>query len=160
MVAALDSAERILLFGVGASHFVAEDLQHKLFRIGRNAFVLADSHEAWSGAALLTSRTVAVGFSHAGETQETVNFLRVAKAAGAFTAAVTSARESSLAAIADASLYTEVRETTFRAGAMVSRIAQLAVVDCIYAGVAQSRFADTVEALKRTRDVTRSARGV
>jgi len=160
VVAAIDAADRVLLFGVGASHFIAEDLQHKLFRIGRNAFVLADAHEAWSGAALLTSSTVAVGFSHMGETKETVNFLRVARDAGAFTVGVTSARESALASIAEATLYTEVRETTFRAGAMVSRIAQLAVVDCIYAGVAQSRFADTVEALKRTREVTRSARGV
>lgn len=160
VVTALDGARRTLLFGVGASHFIAEDLQHKLFRIGRNAFVLNDAHEAWAGASLLAPHTVAIGFSHMGETRETVNFLRVAREGGAFTVAVTSARESSLVAAAEVSLFTEVRETTFRAGAMVSRIAQLAVVDCVFAGVAQRRFDDTVEALKRTREATRSARGV
>lgn len=158
VVAALDSAERIILFGVGASHFIAEDLQHKLFRIGRNAFVLNDAHEAWAGASLLTAQTVAIGFSHSGETTETVNFLRVAERSGAFTVGVTSARESALVATAGESLFTEVRETAFRAGAMVSRIAQLAVVDCIFAGVAQRRYGDTVEALKRTRDATKGAR--
>ncbi|WP_022883536.1 MurR/RpiR family transcriptional regulator [Glaciibacter superstes] len=160
VVDALDAADRSILFGVGASHFIAEDLQHKLFRIGRNAFALNDAHEAWAGASLLTPNAVAIGFSHMGETKETVNFLRVAREEGAFTVAVTSARESSLVAAAEVSLFTEVRETTFRAGAMVSRIAQLAVVDCVFAGVAQRRFDDTVEALKRTRNATRGARGV
>jgi DNA-binding MurR/RpiR family transcriptional regulator len=157
VVDALDSASRTILFGVGASHFIAEDLQHKLFRIGRNAFVLNDAHEAWAGASLLTPQTAAIGFSHMGETAETVNFLRVAREGGAFTIAVTSARDSSIVAAADVSLFTEVRETTFRAGAMVSRIAQLAVVDCVFAGVAQRRFDDTVEALKRTRTAVRGS---
>ncbi|MGO4382646.1 MurR/RpiR family transcriptional regulator [Specibacter sp. RAF43] len=160
VVQALDSADRTLLFGVGASHFIAEDLQHKLFRIGRNAFALNDAHEAWAGASLLTPQGVAVGFSHMGETKETVNFLRVASEAGAFTVAVTSARGSAIVDAADVTLFTEVRETTFRAGAMVSRIAQLAVVDCLFTGVAQRRFDDTVDALKRTRAATRDARGV
>lgn len=160
VVDALDSATRTLLFGVGASHFTAEDLQHKLFRIGRNAFVLNDPHEAWASAALLTPQTVAIGFSHLGETKETVNFLRVARESGAFTVAITSAREAAIVDVADVALFTEVRETAFRAGAMVSRIAQLAIVDCIFAGVAQRRFDDTVDALKRTRAATRDARGV
>lgn len=159
VVSALDLAERIILFGVGASHFIAEDLQHKLFRIGRNAFVLNDAHEASAGAVLLGPQTVAIGFSHMGETKETVKFLRVAGESGAFTATVTSARGSSIAATAEVSLFTEVRETTFRAGAMVSRIAQLAVVDCVFAGVAQCRYEETVEALKRTREATKGPNG-
>ena len=159
VVEAMDRAERILLFGVGASQFVAEDLQHKLFRIGRNAFLLRDPHEAWSAAALPAPRTVAIAFSHLGETHETVRFLDVAKQSGSYTVAVSSVRESSLARSADAGLFTSVRETTFRAGAMVSRIAQLTLVDCIFAGVAQLRYDDTVEALRRTREVTRDARG-
>jgi DNA-binding MurR/RpiR family transcriptional regulator len=160
VVSAMDAADRAILFGVGASHFIAEDLQHKLFRIGRNAFALNDAHEAWAGASLLSPQTVAIGFSHSGETVETVNFLRVARAGGAFTVAITSVPESSLVKEAEVSLFTEVRETAFRAGAMVSRIAQLAVVDCLFAGIAQSRFGETVDALKKTRDATRGARRV
>ncbi|MCU1425382.1 MAG: MurR/RpiR family transcriptional regulator [Microbacteriaceae bacterium] len=159
VIDALDAADRTVLFGVGASHFVAEDLQHKLFRIGRNAFVLVDAHEARAAAVLLTGRSVAVGFSHSGETTETTDFLGAARSAGALTVAVTSAAGSAIARAADVVLLTEVRETPFRAGAMVSRMAQLAVVDCVFAGVAQRRFDDTVDALKRTRDATRGASG-
>lgn len=58
-----ENASRILLYGVGASQFVAEDLQHKLFRIGRDAFVLSDPHEARAAAALPMSGVVAMGIS-------------------------------------------------------------------------------------------------
>lgn len=153
VVDAIDGARRVLLFGVGASQVVAEDLQHKLFRIGRDAFVLGDPHEARSAAALPVEGVVALGFSHLGETSETVAFLRVAKENGAHTIGLTSSPGSSLATLADDVLFTQVRETDFRAGAMVSRIAQLVVVDCIFAGVAQRRYDFTVEALRRTREV-------
>lgn len=155
----LDGSERILLYGVGASQFVAQDLGHKLLRIGRPAFTLNDPHEARAAAALPSPGTVAVGFSHLGETHETVEFLDVARGAGARTAGLTSAKTSTLAELVDVALFTEVRETMFRAGAMVSRIAQLAVVDCLFTGVAQRRYDETVEALRVTREVTRRARG-
>lgn len=160
VVGRFENASRILLYGVGASQFVAEDLQHKLFRVGRDAFVLSDPHEAWAAAALPVSGVVAMGISHLGETKDTLEFLRIAAENGAFTVALTGVPGSAIANAADEVLYTRARETTFRAGAMVSRIAQLALVDCLFAGIAQRRYHYTVDALRRTREVTRGARGV
>ena len=159
-VDAIDGAERILLYGVGASQFVAQDLGHKLMRIGRTAFALSDPHVALAAAALPIPGTVALGFSHLGETRETCDFLRTATENGAATVGLTGVKGSTLDRLVDIALFTEVRETTFRAAAMVSRIAQLAVVDCLFVGVAQRRYPDTVEALRRTREATRPARGV
>lgn len=147
---AIDGAGRILLYGIGASQFVAEDLAHKLLRVGRNAHVLADPHEAIAATVLQTAPTVAIGFSHAGTTVETVRFLETARTHGAATVAVTSAKDSPLTRAADHALFTEVRESSFRAGAMVSRIAQLTLVDCLFVGVAKRRFTETVDALQRT----------
>jgi DNA-binding MurR/RpiR family transcriptional regulator len=152
--AAVDGADRILLFGIGASHFVAEDLAHKLLRVGRNALVPTDAHEAIAASVLHVGPTVAIGFSHAGSTAETVRFLETARAHGATTIAVTSAKDSPLARAADHPLFTEVRESAFRAGAMVSRIAQLALVDALFIGVGKRRYAETVDALRRTRQAT------
>lgn len=154
----IDVAERILLYGIGASQFVAEDLAHKLLRVGRNAHALTDPHEAIAATVLNAGPTVAIGFSHSGTTGETVRFLRTARDHGASTIAVTSAKDSPLAQAADHALFTEVRESTFRAGAMVSRIAQLALVDCLFIGVAKRRFTETVDALQRTRDATHALR--
>ena len=154
VVAALDKAQRILLFGIGASHFVAQDLHHKLFRVGRNVFLMMDAHEAWTAALLSPQQTVAIGFSHSGVTADTVQFLDLARQNGALTVAVTGARDSALARAADERLITHARESALRAGAMVSRIAQLALVDCLFLGVARLRYEQTLDALKRTRDVT------
>lgn len=158
-VDAVDQAHRILLFGVGASRLVADDLGHKLLRIGRPAIVLSDAHEASAAAALGATRTVAIGFSNSGTTTETVRFLQTARSVGTTTIGVTSASETPLAAASDHTLLTHAREPRFRAGAMVSRIAQLTLVDCLFLGVAQRRHAHTVHALERTADATRALRG-
>ncbi len=154
----IDRAERILLYGIGASQFVAEDLAHKLLRVGRNAHVLTDPHEAIAATVLHSGPTVAIGFSHSGATIETIRFLQTARSNKAATIAVTSAKESALAGHADHALFTEVRESSFRAGAMVSRIAQLTLVDCLFIGVAKRRFSETMDALQRTRAATRALR--
>ena len=154
IVAALNSAGRILLFGIGASQFVAQDLHHKLMRIGRNAFLLSDAHEAWSTALLSPQNTVAIGFSHSGTTRDTMRYLDLARQNGAMTIAVTGSMDSPLARLADECLVAHARESSIRAGAMVSRIAQLVLVDCLFLGIAHLSYDDTIVALKRTRDVT------
>ena len=73
---------------------------------------------------------------------------------GALTIAITGSPDSPLVRAADERLITHARESTLRAGAMVSRIAQLVVVDCLFLGVARLRYEQTIDALKRTRDVT------
>jgi hypothetical protein len=55
-------------------------------------------------------------------------------------------------------LTTAARETTFRSGAMASRIAQLAVIDCLFVGVAQRSYDRTTTALNRTYRAVQSRR--
>lgn len=149
---AIDKAGRVLSFGIGASQSSAIDLQHKLFRIGRVAFSFSDPHEALVGAALVRDGDVAVGLSHAGRTVETIQFLTVARSKGATTIAITNSKNSPLVDAADVTLYTAVRETAFRSGAMASRIGQLTLVDCLFTAVAQRSYDETVGALKGTYD--------
>ncbi|MGX1932690.1 MurR/RpiR family transcriptional regulator [Microbacterium resistens] len=157
VIDALDAAERILLYGIGASWYVAADLGHKLLRIGRTAIVLSDPHEALSAAAVPAPNTVAVAFSNSGSTGETLRFVQAAARAGATTIGVTSSATARLAAETDHTLLTHARESAYRAGAMVSRIAQLAIVDAVFIGTAQRRPDETVDALQRSHDATRAA---
>ncbi|MFN8520177.1 MAG: MurR/RpiR family transcriptional regulator [Chloroflexota bacterium] len=147
---AVAGARRIDIYGVGASGFVAQDLHQKLHRIGLLSSVSPDPHAALTSAALLGPGDVAIAISHTGTTRDTVEALRVAQATGATTIAITNARESPLTAHAGLVLTTAARETTFRSGAMASRIAQLAVVDCLFVGVAQRSWDRTLRALERT----------
>lgn len=157
-VAALDSARRILLFGIGASGVVATDLAQKLLRIGRAAIVLTDAHVASAAAALGDGATVAIGVSQSGTTVETQRFIEAAGAAGCTTIAITGASESPIATASALTLLARAREPRLRAGAMVSRIAQLALVDCLFVGVARRRPGDAVDALQRTAEATRALR--
>ncbi len=158
VVTALVQARRIDLYGAGASAFVAADFQQKLHRIGRAAFAWSDPHMALSSAALLEPGDVAVGISHTGTTIDTVDALAEARRHGATAVGITNFPRSPLAQTADLVLTTAARETTFRSGSMVSRLAQLTVVDCMFVGVAQRTYEATLEALARTYEAVRSRR--
>ena len=151
-------AGRVDVYGVGASAFVAADLQQKLHRIGRVSFSWSDTHIMLTSAAVLKPGDVAIGVSHTGATTDTVEALRVAREHGAVTVAVTNFPRSPITEVADHVLTTAARETTFRSGATASRIAQLTVIDCLFIGVAQRHMEESVSALDATRDAVGSHR--
>jgi DNA-binding MurR/RpiR family transcriptional regulator len=147
---ALATAKRIDIYGVGASGFVALDLQMKLQRIGKPAFAWTDPHMAISSAALRETGDVAIGLSHTGTTVDTIDVLLEARSHGATTVAVTNFPWSPITEGVDYVLLTAARETAFRSGAMTSRIAQLTVVDCLFITLAQRDLPSTRVALERT----------
>jgi DNA-binding MurR/RpiR family transcriptional regulator len=156
---AIGAARRIDLYGSGASGFVAQDLHFKLHRVGLLSFTFADPQAAISSAALLAPGDVALGLSHTGTTQDTVRYLDVARTTGATTVAITNHPRSAITRRADILITTAAQETTFRSGAMASRIAQLTVVDALFVLVAQQRVEATKDALKRTFEAVRSQQG-
>ncbi len=158
VVTVLVAAPRVDIYGVGASGNVALDLQQKLHRIGRAVHAWSDPHSALTSAALLAPGDVAIGISHTGSTHDTIDCLTEAKSVGATTVAITNFPRSKIARLADHVLTTAARETTFRSGAMASRIAALTLVDCLFVAVAQRNYAETVSALERTYDAVRSRR--
>jgi DNA-binding MurR/RpiR family transcriptional regulator len=158
VVEALVAARRTDIYGVSASAGVAADLQQKLHRIGRVAFAWADIHLALTSAALLQPGDVAVGISHSGATRDTLDALALARDRGATTVALTNFPHSPLAKLADHVLTTAARETTFRSGATASRLAQLTVIDCIFVGVAQHTYEQSLDALRVTHDAVRNRR--
>ncbi|WP_328476012.1 MurR/RpiR family transcriptional regulator [Actinoplanes sp. NBC_00393] len=146
-------ARRVDIYGVGASAFVALDFQQKLFRIGRIAYAWSDTHLALTSAALLDERDVAFGISHTGTTTDTIDAFTEAKRHGARTVALTNFPKTPITRVADLVLTTAARETTFRSGAMASRLAQLTVIDCVFVGVAQRTYQQT----RTNLDVTYAA---
>jgi DNA-binding MurR/RpiR family transcriptional regulator len=150
VVDVLAAANRIDIYGVGASGLVAVDLQIKLQRIARPAYAWPDPHMAATSAALRGKGDVAVGLSHTGTTVDTIDALTEARAHGATTVAITNFPWSPITEVADFVLLTAARETAFRSGAMTSRIAQLTVVDCLFVTLAQRDLPRTMDALERT----------
>src|SRR6201999_3709180 len=85
VVEAIALAGRVDVYGVGASAFVALDLQQKLHRIGRGCFAWSNTRIMLTSAAVLSLGDVAVGISHTGATTDTVEALREARDKGATT---------------------------------------------------------------------------
>lgn len=158
VVQAIAGAGRVDVYGVGASAFVALDLQQKLHRIGRVCFAWSDTHIMLTSAAVLRRGDVAVGISHTGATTDTVEALREARERGATTVALTNFPRSPITEVADHVLTTAARETTFRSGATASRIAQLTVIDCVFIGVAQRHMDTALAALDTTYSAVGSHR--
>jgi DNA-binding MurR/RpiR family transcriptional regulator len=158
VIDAIARARRVDIYGVGASGFVASDFQMKLHRVGLVAYAWSDVHLALTSAALLDERDVAFGISHTGTTVDTIEALGEAGRRDAMTIALTNFPKSPITRIAELTLTTATRETTFRSGAMASRLAQLSVVDCVFVGVAQMRYGQTKVAVEKTREAVRSRR--
>lgn len=158
IVEAISSAARVDIYGAGASGFVASDFQQKLHRIGRVAFSWPDVHAALTSAALLGRGDVAIGISHTGTTIEVVDVLEQARSRGATTVALTNFPRSPITGMADHVLTTAARETTYRSGAMASRLAQLTVVDVLFVGVAARNRTKARKALEVTADAVRPRR--
>ena len=147
---AVRAARRIDIYGTAASGLAAQDLEQKLHRAGLVAQARTDLHLALTGAALLDERDVAIAISHSGRTLEIVQSAEVAARAGATTIAITNNPRSPLARVSTLVLVTAVSESTFRSGAMVSRIAQLAVLDFLFTRIAQADYDTISDNLQRT----------
>lgn len=158
VVGVLATARRIDIYGIGASGYVALDLQQKLQGIGKPAFAWPDPHMAITSAALRGPADVVVGLSHTGTTADTIDAMREAGGHGARTVAITNFPRSPITMTADFVLLTAARETAFRSGAMTSRIAQLTVVDCLFIVLAQHDLPASQDALERTFEAAQAKR--
>lgn len=152
-VAAIRTAKRVEIYGIGSSAPIAEDTHYRMLRIGLDARVVTDSHIQAISASRCDPDVAVLTISHSGATHETVAATRLAKEAGARTIVITNFARSPIQAFADVVLFTMARETRFRTEAMTSRIAQLCVVDALIAALALGDYDHSTETLRQTFEV-------
>ncbi|WP_195572274.1 MurR/RpiR family transcriptional regulator [Paenibacillus sp. 1001270B_150601_E10] len=155
---ALNQAGRIDLYGVATSGIVAMDFYQKLIRIGKNATAFPDPHMQVTSAANLGPQDVAIGISYSGETPETIDSLLGAKEQGATTISLTKVGSSTLASVADINLFASSLEEGMRRGDMASRIAQLHVIDILFAGMVSEQFDERIPKLEHSYHLVRKYR--
>ncbi|MBU1176424.1 MAG: MurR/RpiR family transcriptional regulator [Alphaproteobacteria bacterium] len=157
-VDAIRAASRVEVFGIGSAATIAEDANYRLLRIGIPSRASVDSHVQAITASLCTPDVAVITVSHSGSTIETLTATRLAKEAGATTIVVTNFGKSPILAHADIVLNTLARETQFRTEAMTSRIAQLAVIDALIAGLALADLDRSTATIAKTFEVLSSKR--
>ncbi len=129
VAARIVSATRIDVYGVGASGVVAHYFAYKFLRFGLTAQAYTDMHLGSMSASNLDSGAVAIGVSSSGSTIDTLQAVKAAKAAGAFTVAVTNRLKSPLAKVADRSLFASPPESPLTGGDVFAKIGQLLVLE-------------------------------
>lgn len=137
---AITASRHVDIYGVGGSGVIAREFQGRLYRIGVNAHAWSDVHDGLTSAVLQNRDSVAVGISSTGRTDETVQMLSQAGAAGAFTVAITHDAESWLAGLADVSLATAAPTGYLRPDDLSVKHSQLLVLDLLYLLIAQQMF--------------------
>jgi RpiR family carbohydrate utilization transcriptional regulator len=130
---------RIEFYGVGNSGIVAQDAQHKFFRLGVTATAVSDGHVQVMSATMLGPGDCAVIISNSGRSRDLLDAEDIAHRKGATTVLIT-ASGSPLAHVADGHarilLAADHPEDHDRYSPMVSRLLHLTIVDILTTGVA------------------------
>ena len=127
--------KRLDFFGVGNSGIVAQDAQHKFFRLGFHTISHSDGHMQIMSASLLGPGDCLVVFSNSGRTRDLLDSCEIAKKNGATTIVVT-ASGSPLANTGKIHLAADHPESYEKFSPMVSRLLHLMIVDVLATAVA------------------------
>ena len=139
---------RIQFYGVGNSGIVAQDAQHKFFRLGVHSIAYSDGHMQVMSAALLRPGDVVVIISNSGRTRDLMDAADIARKHGATTIVIT-ASGSPLAITGHIHLSADHPEGYDRYSPMTSRLLHLMIIDVLATCLALRIGSETLTPLLR-----------
>ena len=148
LVSAYKAGRRIEFFGVGNSGVVAQDAQHKFFRLGINGVAYSDGHMQVMSASLLQPGDCVVVISNSGRTRDLMDSCDIARKNGATTIVIT-ASGSPLASAGNIHVAADHPEGYDRYSPMVSRLLHLMIVDILATCLALRIGSDKLQPLLR-----------
>jgi RpiR family carbohydrate utilization transcriptional regulator len=143
-----EGGHRLEFYGAGNSGIVAQDAQHKFFRLGVHAVACSDGHMQVMSASLLGPGDCAVVISNSGRTRDLLDACQIARKRGATTLAIT-ASGSPLAAQAEIHLAADHPENFDQYSPMLSRLLHLLMIDILATSVALQLGSERLEPLLR-----------
>ena len=151
------SGKRIEFYGVGNSGIVAQDAQHKFFRLGMNTIAYSDGHMQVMSASMLSKGDCVVIISNSGRTRDLMDACDIARKRGATTIVITSSG-SPLATAGQIHLTADHPESYDRYSPMVSRLLHLLIIDILATTVALRIGESLQPALREMKNNLRSKR--
>ncbi|MGL5169249.1 MurR/RpiR family transcriptional regulator [Edwardsiella tarda] len=153
----LTQAKKISFFGLGASAAVAHDAMNKFFRFNIPVVYFDDIVMQRMSCMNSNEGDVVVLISHTGRTKSLVEMAHLARENDATVIAITSLG-TPLAQEANLALLLDVPEDTDVYMPMVSRLAQLTLVDALATGFTLRRGAKFRDNLKRVKEALKESR--
>lgn len=155
---ALQQARFRDFYGIGGSAQIARDVAHKFLRIGLRVSVHDDAHMMLMSASVLEPDDVVLAFSHSGNSTAVLEPLELARKNGARTIAVTNYANSPIASVADHVLCSTAQGSPLLGENAAARIAQLNILDALFAAVAQLDRKKAEDRLIKTMNAVASKR--
>jgi RpiR family carbohydrate utilization transcriptional regulator len=155
MVETYRNGKRLEFFGVGNSGVVAQDAQHKFFRLGVNTIAYSDGHMQVMSASMLGPGDCVVIISNSGRTRDLMDACGIARRNGATTIVIT-ATGSPLASAGDIHLSADHPEGFDNYSPMVSRLLHLLIIDILATCMALRLGGDVVQ--PRLREMKQNLR--
>ena len=157
-VTALAGARKVEIYGIGGSAPLAFDAYHKFMKLGLPATWLNDGDLMAMSSSLLGPQDVALGISHTGASRDVCDAMENATKAGATTICITHRATSPITKFSNIKLFTAAKETAFGSDATSSRIAQLSIVDTLYAGIANADYDTAFSRVQKVREASAGKR--
>lgn len=152
---AINQANKVELYGFGASSAVANDAQHKFFRLQVSTIAYSDPHMQAMSAVGLSNNDVVIAISQSGRTKDLLHSVQLAQQAGAVVISLSPAK-TALSDMADLPIFINIEEDTERFTPMTSRIAHLMVIDMLAVIVARQRGPELIQHLNSIKQSIRS----
>ncbi len=147
----LERTCKIVFFGVGSSLLVGQDAQAKFMRINKISFCEADFQAQLVLAKNMDEQDAGIIISYSGLTKEMLDIAAILKKRKVPIISITRFAETELSAMADYKLWVASSEYLVRSAAMTSRLAQLYVIDILYAAYVQLDYEQNIERIQRTQ---------
>ena len=151
LVESYNAGRQIQFFGVGNSGIVAQDAQHKFFRMGVNTTAYSDGHMQVMSASIVRPGDCVVVISNSGRTRDLIDACDIARKNGATTVVIT-ASGSPLASAAHIHLSADHPEGFDKYSPMVSRLLHLMIIDilatCVALRIGGSRLQPLLSEMK------------
>lgn len=146
----LREAENICLFGIGSSLNVAKDAEQKFIRLNKNCKLNDDWHLQLITARNMSKNDVGIIISYSGQTIEMIECAKAMKKNDVTIISITKYGPSPIVELSDLNLFVAAHESTFRSGAMSSRISQLNIIDILFTGFANLDYEKSLETIAKT----------
>lgn len=158
----IHNAKTLAFFAMGSSIISVENALVRFMRVGKPCQFFRDQGVRHISTATLNEDCLAIGISNSGRTISTVEALKAAKGQGSKTLCITSFPSSPITEVADVKLFTNTMSGNAGSGeyleSMVSKIAQLQLIDVLYSAFAVRNFGHSIEALEVTDALFKATR--
>jgi RpiR family transcriptional regulator, carbohydrate utilization regulator len=145
------TGRRIEFYGAGNSGIVAQDAQHKFFRLGVNAIAYSDGHMQVMSASMVGAGDCVVVISNSGRTRDLMDACDIARKNGATTIVITTSG-SPLASAGNIHLAADHPEGFDKYSPMVSRLMHLMIIDilatCVALRIGGSKLQPMLQGMK------------